>query len=163
MAIPDDRIVAFGELRGLLDAFAWFNNKTNYSPTFALDVLDKAGDVRGSLLDHFKLELHDDSPEIVLVAIDDWRSELRLVLGKWLFEYREFINANEMQVSGALNHEASQRDLCAEIVKKFAAVTEPTAVWRVHVKTTDFYETVWEDLAFENNERVYSLHMGMSD
>ena len=44
--------IAFGEVRGLLEAFAWFNNKVNYSPTFTFEELPKPATAEAALEHH---------------------------------------------------------------------------------------------------------------
>jgi hypothetical protein len=130
-------------LQGLLHAFAWFNNKTDYGYALTLDVVPKPGSVREAIEGHFQGELDG----LRLVPVEDWPAFVRGLLGRWLFPFSDpsMDQLEDPRESFSLFHDHFRGMLLDE------------------VRTRGWYECYYEDLAFEEPGRVVYLHAGFSD
>src|SRR6516165_2581161 len=82
--MPADSDLALAELRGSLEAFARFNNKTNHGYTFTLDVLPLTGSIEQSI----KCSFGDDVTKVSVFPIDDWQTHVRDAFRRWLFQFQ---------------------------------------------------------------------------
>jgi hypothetical protein len=67
--MPADSDLALAELRGSLEAFARFNNKTNHGYTFTLDVLPLTGSIEQSI----KCSFGDDVTKVSVFPLTTGR------------------------------------------------------------------------------------------
>lgn len=148
-------------LQGFLRAFGWFNTKGDLGYTFTLDVFPKPVSIEEAIADHFKGQLLGLS----LTAVEEWSVFLRQFLSRWLFEFSNprFEHLEDPKKSFALSHEYSRDKLLDEVTGRFSSMVKPLAVWKVEARTHGHYECHWEDVAFEEAERVIYLHLGVSD
>ncbi len=154
----DVATLAYGELRGFLRAFEALNAKTNHSYTFSFDAIPKTDDVSTAI----QQRLEDCRVETR--RIDDWVSETKRILERWLFAYQDPTGRLEDQHrTFALSHESSRRALVDTVMEMLKAIVTPLNAWRVEVQTKQFYECAWDDIAFEDERYVYFLHLGVSD
>lgn len=161
MEAPEAGDPAVAWLQGFLHAFAWFNNKTNYGYTLTLDVVPKPGSVREAVESHFRGELE----ELTLALVDDWPGFVRELLGRWLFQFADpsMDHLDDPRESFSLFHDHFRGVLLDEVTGRLSGVFSQSAVWKVEVRTRGFYECHYEDLAFEEADRVVYLHAGFSD
>lgn len=150
------RDLIFAELRGLISAFEWINHKCNYSPTFKLDKRRIEPALR-EVLDRY---YDDDAAVLGLAPADDWRSDVRALLVKWLFACGDLIDPR-LSATCALLDKHSQDLLIDCTITKLAAVVEPCTAWRI--ETDSRYEFDCADMAFEGDDVVYILHFGWVD
>jgi hypothetical protein len=148
-------------LQGFLHAFAWFNNKTNHGYTFTLVTVPKPLSVRQALERHFGGELDG----LVLAPVEDWTGFVRELMGRWLFQFSDpsSDHLQDPRESFSLFHDHFRGMVLDEVMARLTAVINPSAVWKVEVRLRGWYECYYDDLAFEEQERVLYLHAGFSD
>jgi hypothetical protein len=154
-------VVAYGEVRGFLEAFARLNDRTNFACTFTFEALPDSGSLEGSL----RASFGDVLVDCRATPVRDWRAEVRAVLDRWLFQYR---NPGEEHLpdpgnSFYLSDGHARGELIDWVTDAIGRAARPTAAWRVDVVTECFYECTWDDLVFESADRSYLLHLGASD
>ena len=154
--MTSDQTIELAEVRGILRAFEWFNSKVNYSPTFTLAELPTRPTLAEAIFAHFQ----GDAIEIEAVPVADWFNASQALLSKWLFEYRDLITPDAF---GCVNDQRAESKLVEEIVRKMETAIQPTAAWTVKIKTRQFYELFWDDVAIESNQARYLLHLGWTD
>lgn len=147
-------------LQGFLHAFAWFNHKTNYGYTFTLDVLPKPATVRQAIEAHF-----EDLKDLRLTPVEDWPAFLRGFWGRWLFQFGDptMDHLTDSRRSFSLFHDDFRGRMVDELMGRLAGAVRPSAVWAARVETRGWYECEYEDVAFEEPDRVLYLHAGFSD
>ncbi len=160
MAEPDDRnsVVAIGELRGLLAAFAWVNGKPDHGYTFALEELPSGADVHESLARYFG----EHASKVPAVEVRGWREAIGAALHRWLFEYGDLVRPQSKSTCTMMDHQ-SQREMVDTILHKIEVGLQPFAVWRVEIQPVGFYECDWTDFAIRTVAASYLLHLGVSD
>jgi hypothetical protein len=79
-----DADVALGELRGCLEAFARFNDKTNHGCTFTFDRLPRAANVGKAV----ELFFRGEATKVALTRMDDWPQEVKAIFKLWLFQFQ---------------------------------------------------------------------------
>jgi hypothetical protein len=148
-------------MQGFLRAFAWFNHKADHGYTFELDILPKPGSVRQAIEAHFGGNVED----LALAPVEDWPVFLRGYWGRWLFQFgrRDMDHLTDPRYSFSLFNEHLRGVMVDELMGRFAPAVRPSAVWEVQVRTRDWYECEYEDVAFEEPDRVLYLHAGHSD
>ncbi len=156
MAIDEDSLLALGELRGMLAAFAWANGKVNHGYTFSIEPLPARGDVLESLNAH----LGHWVDRIALDPLDEWRQPVDHALSRWLFQFEELI---EPRFSSSMADRDNQGEIVARMMELFEAGVHPLQVWRVHVESTRFYECAWDDFAILGGSGSFFLHLAVSD
>ena len=159
MSAEVDSAIAW--LQGFLHAFEWFNHKTNYVAALTLDVLPKPGTVRQAVEAHFEGDLKD----LTLAPVEDWPAFVRGLLGRWLFQLGEpsMDHLVDPRRSFSLSHDRFREEMLDEMMARLAGAVRPTAVWTARVQTRGWYECSYEDVAFEEPDRVLYLHAGWSD
>jgi hypothetical protein len=165
--VAADRVVAYGELRGLLRAFAWVNAKTNHGYTFEFDRLPAAATVSESVR-LFLLEHHELEARVTLKRLRGWRTPVRKGLETWLFSF--ICDSHDGKLDDphqyfSISERSVRRDMIGWVTDMLESAAGPTAAWRVEIEygTRQFYECGWEDFAFESADGVYLLHLGVSD
>lgn len=157
MAEVGDRYsLALGELRGLLTAFAWANEKCNHSCTFSVEELPAAADIQQSLAQYYG----DAVAEVRAVELSDWHGVIGDALQRWLFLFRDLIRPRAVC---ALTDERCQRAMVGRVLDAFMLGLEPLTVWRVEIEPRGFYECTWDDFAIRGSAKSYLLHLGVSD
>ncbi len=153
----DDALV---RANGMLEAFAWFNEKADHFYTFSLEPIPKPAALETALTSYF-----GEPRSIQLTPIEDWRAEVRVLLNRWLFECFEGMGHRllDPKKQFALSHQDARETLVGKVIDVFAAGFSPLRSWRVLVDFESFYECAWDDLAFEEEERVVLLHLAVSD
>jgi hypothetical protein len=148
-------------LQGYLHAFAWFNNKCNHGYTFTLEILPKPASVQEAIKSYFGGELES----LTLAPISDWRGFVRALLSRWLFQFGDssMDHLEDLRNSFSLFDDDFREMLLDEMVNRLSISLNPSSVWKVEVDTRGFYECHYEDLAFEEPDRVVYLHLGLSD
>jgi hypothetical protein len=149
-------MLALGELRGMLAAFAWANNKCNHACTFTVEELLAGDSVQESLAQFFGTS----AIGVSAIEIGDWYAAVGDALLRWLFRFRDLVKP---KVVCALTDERSQREMVATIMDAFIAGLQPLGVWRVEVKPRGFYECAWDDFAIRGSSGLFFLHLGVSD
>lgn len=149
-------VLALGELRGLLAAFAWVNHKCDHFCTFTVEELSSGAELQESLNQHFGTA----AMEVSAVQIGDWNSEVGDAFLRWLFRFRDLVKPD---VVCALTDERSQREIVATIMNAFTAGLQSLEVWRVKIKPREFYELRWDDFAIRGSSGLFLLHLGVSD
>ena len=159
MSAEADAPVAW--LQGFLRAFAWFNHKADHGYTFALDILPKPGTVRQAIGAHFGNDLEG----LTLTPVEDWAGFLRGFWGRWLFQFGDptMDHLADPRRSFSLFDDHLRGTMVDELVGRFAGAVRPSAVWAARVETRGWYECDYEDVAFEEPDRVLYLHAGFSD
>jgi hypothetical protein len=152
----DQTTICISELRGLFEAFAWFNEKVNHGYTYSIAVLPRAITVHDALV----LYLAEQASEVTLSALPRWREEIGFALQRWLFAFDDLVRPG---VCCNLTDSGNRQRLVQEVLEKLSAATQARAVWRVQIKPTGFYECAWDDFAFEGDHQLYFLHLGVSD
>jgi hypothetical protein len=160
MVHGSDAWLTYGELRGLLQAFAWFNEKVNHSCTFTFDEMPKPGTVDNAVEEYFRRLFQAPAGEVVLTPLPDWSEVVRKLLDDWLFRFQDLIDPAAVC---ALTHRESRQSFLNKVITRLTNTIRPIAVWSVQTKPTEFYECAWDDIAFETNDRVFLLHLGASD
>lgn len=148
-------------LQGFLHAFEWFNQKTNYGCTLTLDILRKPASVQEAVESHFGGELD----RLALHPVEDWQEFVRELLGRWLFQFSDpsMDHLEDPKGSFSLSDDSFRGMLLDEVMGRLMRVINPSAVWKVEVETRGWYECEYEDVAFEEQDRVLYLHAGWSD
>ena len=148
-------------LQGFLHAFEWFNHKANYGAVLTLNILPKPGTVRQAIEEH----IGDDVENLVLTPVEDWPGFVRALLGRWLFQFDDpsWPHLEDPRASFSLFQDHSRGVMLDGVMSRLAEAVRPTAVWTVQVETRGGYECGYEDVAFEEPERVLYLHAGWSD
>lgn len=157
----DDVSIAW--LSGVLQAFAWFNDKSNNAYTFKLDTIAKRFPIEEAIKTHLRGDLTSFSVSLEPVA--DWPIKLRSLLHRWLFEFQDprDCHLEDRWKSFGLSEDHNRDAICGEIVERVKNAISPSVVWKVTVKTEEWYEGAYDDLAFEEDNRVLYLHLGVSD
>jgi hypothetical protein len=148
--------LALGELRGLLAAFAWANQKCDHSCTFTVEELPAGVDVRESLVRHFG----DLANRVCVVALADWREIIGDALQRWLFRFDDLVIPKAVC---ALTDEQSRREIVDAVIDALIVGLQPMEVWQVEVEPRGFYECAWEDFAIRSRSGLFLLHLGVSD
>src|SRR5437868_7067059 len=104
--------LALGELRGLLAAFAWANNKCNHSCTFTVEELAAGGDVNEALASYFG----DSASKVSAVPLGDWQVAIAEALHRWLFEFDDLVKP---QAVCALTDERCGQEMVDTILDSF--------------------------------------------
>jgi hypothetical protein len=156
MPIDDKALLALGELRGILKALAWANEKANHQCTFTVDDLPAAADIVASLNLHFR----DLQSEIITRPVEDWQTAISEALHRWLFEICDLLKP---RVACALADQDSQTELVRQIVGLINTGLQPHEIWQVEVTTKGHYECAWDDFAISGKHGYYLLHLGVSD
>jgi hypothetical protein len=155
-ATDRDSILALGELRGLLAAFAWANHKCNHSCTFTVEALPTGPDVHESLTRYFG----EWASKVSAVELIDWHAAVEAALRRWLFQFRDLVKPTEVC---AFTDERCHRDMVGTIMDAFTAGLQPSEVWRVEIDPRGFYECAWDDFAVRGSAGLFFLHFGVSD
>jgi hypothetical protein len=149
-------LLALGELRGLLAAFAWSNHRCNHSCTFTVEELPAAADLHESLTRYFG----EGASKVSAFLLGDWRTVVGEALQRWLFQFGDLVRP---QVVCALTDARCQREMVGTVLDAFTAGLQPLEVWRVEVEPRGFYECAWDDLAVRGVSGLFLLHLGVSD
>jgi hypothetical protein len=152
---------AIAWLQGFLHAFEWFNHKTNYVAALTLDILPKPRTVRQAVEAHFG----DDLAGLTLTPVEDWPGFVRGLLGRWLFQFDDPLmdHLEDPRGSFSLFRDSFRGMMLDGVMGRLAGAVRPTAVWTARVETRGWYECSYEDVAFEEPDRVLYLHTGCSD
>jgi hypothetical protein len=158
MADAADRnpTLALGELRGLLAAFAWANQKCDHACTFSVEELPDGGNVHESLVRYFG----DTASEVTAVEVGNWHAVVCDALQRWLFLFRDLVKPKAVC---ALTDSRSQREMVGTVLDAFILGLQPLEVWRVEIVERGFYECAWDDFAVRGSSGLYMLHLGVSD
>jgi hypothetical protein len=149
-------MLALGELRGLLAAFAWANLKCNHDYTFTVEELPTGADVQDSLVRQFG----EWASKVSVAKVGDWRSVVGDALQRWLFQCGDLVKPKEVC---ALTDEAHQREMVGTVLDTLVAALHPSEVWRVRIEPRGFYECAWDDFAIRGSSGLFLLHLGVSD
>jgi hypothetical protein len=149
-------MLALGELRGLLAAFAWANTKCDHSCTFSVEELPAGAGLQESLAEYFG----DSAKTVSATEIDDWYAAVGDTLLRWLFLFRDLVKPT---AACALTDQRCQGEMVAIILDAFIAGLQPLAVWRVEMEPRGFYECAWDDFAIRGASGLFLLHLGVSD
>jgi hypothetical protein len=164
--VAADAVVAYGELRGLLRAFAWINTKTNHGYTFEFDRLPAAATAEESVC-LFLRSHHELEARVTLKRLRGWRTPVRKSLGRWLFSFMcddHNGKLDDPRRTFSITERWVRRDMVEWVTDALEQALTPTASWRVELEYgSGFYECGWEDFAFEASDGVYLLHLGVSD
>src|SRR5438552_1693620 len=86
------RLLAYGELRGQLSAFAWANGKCDHNYTFEVEELPQASDIQAALVQHFG----DQVKKVSIAELGDWNRVVRESLHRWLFSFEDLIKPRSL-------------------------------------------------------------------
>src|SRR5579872_3747063 len=153
--MSDDSLVAYGELKGLLEAFAWANHKCNHFSTFTVERLPAGTDLLEILSRHFG----ENAAKIATAELADWPATIEESFRRFLFEYVDVIKPNH---PCALADERCHREIIASLSNKLALGLQPLTVWRVTIEPNGFYELYWDDFAIQNAAGWHLLHLGFA-
>jgi len=168
MTSSDNSVPEIAWLQGFFCAFGWFNSKTDRGYTFTFDVIPKPSSVREAIGQHFAGELK----QLELTLLEDWPSACRELLTEWLFEFNSpaitptdhaYYELKDPHRSFSLSHDYFREMLLSEVQQRLAAAVKPIAVWKASVALRRWYECRYDDIVFEENDRVLYLHFGESD
>jgi hypothetical protein len=150
-------------VNGALQAFAWFNDKTNNSYTFKLDTIAKPLSAEEAIKDRLRGDLKNF--DVSLEPVAEWPTKLRQLLRKWLFEFQDQRDCHleDRWKSFGLSDDYNRNAICDEIVTRLTRAITPSRVWRVSVETQEWYEGAYDDVAFEQEKSLLYLHLGVSD
>jgi hypothetical protein len=145
--------VAYGEIRGMLSAFASlsFKNSPDIHYTFDFQWLEKQKTAQATLEAYYA----NFAEKLSLSSLTAWRKTIQPTLETWLFDSLILPTFSEKYWF----------QIVQELVDKVEQLVQPTAAWQVDVqiKEKSFYELLWEDFALENEQAVFLLHLGFSD
>jgi hypothetical protein len=149
----DNFSVAYGEIRGMLYAFASLSFKDGpyIHYTFDFQCLEKQGTAQATLEAYYA----DSAEMLTLSPLPKWRDTIQPTLEIWLFD-------------NLLLPTFSKKywfPIVKDLVDKIEQLVQPTAAWQINIqiKEGSFYELLWEDFALENEQAVFLLHLGSSD
>jgi hypothetical protein len=150
-------------LRGVLAAFEWVNLKNDHGYTFSLDRLERRATLEETLSASFPW-----MTSVIVSNMPNWRETIVPILEKWLFAFRvDTPTYRLIESSGHGVFDSSRaswrRETAAGLADELAAAIGATSVWAVRVEADGFYELAWDDIAFETEDTVYLLHLGVSD
>jgi hypothetical protein len=156
-----DSEIAYGELRGFLEAFARLNDKADHSYTFTFDWLPKPQDIGSAI----KAWFDGQATKVATTLIEEWSPEVRNIFRRWLFQYQVSTKDHLVDPNNtfSLSHDSGREALLDHVMMAIGRVVQPLSVWKVNVETIGFYECAWEDIAFEGADFSYLLHLGVSD
>ncbi|MGH7134122.1 MAG: hypothetical protein ACREHD_00185 [Pirellulales bacterium] len=148
---------------GVLQAFAWFNDKSNNAYTFKLDTIAKPSSAEDAIKAHLGRYLTNFN--VSLEHVSDWPTTLKTLLRMWLFEFQDprDCHLEDRWKSFGLSSDLNRSAIPGEIVERFQEAVSPSVVWKVTVETEEWYEGAYDDLAFEEDNRLIYLHFGVSD
>lgn len=157
--ISNDSALAW--MQGFLLAFEWVNHKADHGYTFSIDAIAKPIGVEQAIRQYFKEEL----AEIRLAPVADWPAEVRTLLRHWLFEFQDptFGHLEDVRNSFSLSLESFREQFLERIIQHLQSSLTPVAVWMVDIELNGFYECYWNDVVFEEADRIIFLHFGDSD
>ncbi len=157
----DEKTIACGELRGFLEAFARFNDKTNHVYSFNFFTLPHAESVAESV----KAWFGGNEIEVTATAVEDWQAIVRGLFGRWLFQFQDLRSDHlaDPRRSFSLSDDSGRNAILDWLIATLDKAVRPTMVWSIAVVTTWFYECAWDDLVFDSPEERFLLHLGVSD
>jgi len=166
MAVEDIPII-LARLEGILQGFAWFNEKRDHFCTFTVHQIPKAADIPTALASYFKAQPKDFGVGL----LPDVERELREVFARYMFLFRHR-GGNEggdylvdPRQSFLLMTESGQD----EVLDELAVVVRSLGIrhaWRVEVRLgcDVLREGCFQnDVLLELPERLCLLHFGVSD
>jgi hypothetical protein len=151
-----DSILALGQLRGLLAAFAWANHQCNHCCTFTVEELPISDDIHDALIPHFD----EWTNKVGITELSDWQASVSDALHGMLFQFSDLVKPDAVS---ALTDKRCQREIVDTIMDAFNAGLQPLQVWRVEIEPRGFYECVCDDFAIRGNSGRFLLHLGVSD
>jgi hypothetical protein len=157
-----DAELTFGELRGFLNAFAMFNDKSDNGYSFSFERLPPAADACSAIERYFGEVLESVSA----TPMADWQQTIRRIVRQWLFEFQDASSTqhlSDQRKTFALSHDWGRERAVDWIVKEMVQLMGDPTAWKVEVRTKRFYECAWDDIVFISTDSVYFLHFGVSD
>jgi hypothetical protein len=152
-------------VQGFLLAFQQLNAGLDHAPTYALGEVPSRGDPARSVAAYL-----GSSPEpgggtwhVEVQPLAEGMEALRPLLVRWLFDNHLGLPAgHEPEIWQAKQENCVNtllsllQDLCGG---------QPPRVWKVEARPPEgtFYDLVWDDFLLESGDRLFLLHLGMSD
>jgi len=125
--------VAYGEIRGMLSAFAFlsFKNSPDIHYTFDFQWLEKQGTAQATLEAYYA----NSAEMLTLSSLAAWRDTIQPTLEIWLFDSLILPTYSKKYWS----------QIVQELVDKIEQSVQPTAAWQIdiHIKENSFYELLW--------------------
>ena len=164
-----------GRLAGVLEAFSWINNKTNHNYSFEIERLSN----ENNCLQAFEKYIFEYYPEAIItlekLSIDN--KLVHSIIENWLFSYQKSPNLDENFIglgSGScylddkynafyLTEDSYKKDLIEDFLSELISLIEGNTLYKVHIKTSTWYEAAWDDFIFEGKKDRIFLHLGVSD
>ena len=155
----DERLA---RLQGFLCAFEEINLRSDHIYTFTIDRLERRATLEETLGAYV-----GGIKTVALQPIDSWRDDLIPVVERWLFAFQIDTTTGAAEQtrpgSSALRDPRRRAELAAALLEEVAQTIAPVQVWSVQFEVDGFYECEWNDTAFEAEDAIYVLHLGVSD
>ena len=167
--MDEAKVATLAQLRGVLEAFALVNTRTNEGFTFTLERLSEGPDIESRLRTHIGRSITQLSP------IPVWRETLRVTLMKWLFDYVSAVQDRLVNAGGkydliypgeefSFSDEVYRVEFATDFLARLDSALQPTSVWKVEVdESAGFYACMSDDVLIESPEGAYLLHFDLSD
>ena len=143
-----------GLVQGFLLAFQQLNAGLDHAPTYALGEVPIRGDPATSVAEYLGTS-----------AEPGWQVELRS-LGEGLEGLRPLLFDQHLNLPAGHEPELWQvkQENCVNTLLSLLN-DQPPQVWKVEARPPDgtFYDLVWDDFLLECGDRLFLLHLGMSD
>jgi uncharacterized protein (TIGR02996 family) len=158
---------AFHELRGILEAFNWIHSGFDRQYNRDLEVLPKPGTAQEAI----QQWAEGWTSQVAISPLPEWEQRLPDLLRPWFvvheipLQHRGSLAAIYRRIVGWTAPAAPRQHptYLSAIAQKIVELTAPIAVWRVEAQPIEGEEAIWEDLAFEQTDRIYLLHLGAFD
>lgn len=141
--------ITYGHISGLLDLLATLNTISDYVFYFHFTVVAKTASLSKALHSFYG----DEAASITPTLLQEPEKQLRSTLEEWLF----------INCSNVLRRPDNQSHYYDALLRMIYQVAKPRRVWQVDIVPTTWYAAAWDDFAFEGRDRVFMLHLGVSD
>lgn len=156
------------KINGFLQAFEWFNNKTDHGYSFysvSLGVSDANG-----ALETYKQRTFKNPSEVRTTKKqreDDWKIVLARLLGQWLFQFHSNpvsnITLSDRKNDFSLSDASFRNEIVDDLIKWFEDISTFHDVFEVEFETSAFYEVRYDDLLLVGKDQTLLVHLGQSD
>ena len=154
--VDPDTLLALGELRGMLAAFAWANRQAGHHQTFVVVNLPGGADLY-AVVARF---LDGSATRATLTKLDNWPSSVTEALRRWLFR---FVPGGQHQAAWPPMDPYAEANVSLEILYLIEAGLQPLVAWRVEIEPLHCSGTAWDEFVIRGASGHFLLHLGTSD
>ena len=166
-----------GRFSGILEGFSYVNNKTNHGFSFEIKILDSENSIESSAERYLK-NMYSDA-EISFDSLKSWESMLTSYIEKWLFCYQPHNDLKNNEINGgcgsyfsflkdtdesfSLFNASFRKDFISDLCSIIESNLKIIRGVEVKLKTENWYECDWNDIALEGENGNIFIHLGVSD